>query len=545
VATSVRRSFAAVLGVEPSSDDSFVSLGGDSLSYVEMSIRLEQVLGTLPRDWHTRSIDDLTSQPAPPSTLARIDTTVVLRAVAIVLIVGSQHPSLGHHRRRPHAARHRRHEPRPVPSRTLRDGGERGPDRRAHACAGSVAVAAFSDEWRWPNALLVNGWLGTSGDPWGYWYIEALVQIVVPLAALLAVPAVRRLDRRAPFGVAVAAVVAGLVVRFDVVVDVDTAWTMSRPHEVFWIFAVGWAAGRATTTPQRLLVSALALAGLPRLLRRGGPRSWSWRSGSCSRCGCPPAAATSPSGGRGWLAGASLYTYLTHYQVYPPLLRQHGPLAAVVGSLVVGIVVWLVARRAVPAGSERSAGLRRRVAVLRRNFVAGLGTIAGCPVTSSWPQSSRPSRSSSCGGGCARWTSESSDGGPTASVRRWTTRPGRRSPERCDRGPQAAAPAGGCCGHRRRRRPRVHEPRRPRTVHRTSPARSPASPGSSAPPSVRSSPRSPSSSARPAGVSPPWSGGGGSTTSPVPVRGLRWWWRPSWRRSQPCGRPRPPDERLG
>ena len=356
-ATSVRRSFVAVLGVEPSSDDSFVSLGGDSLSYVEMSIRLEQVLGPLPPDWHRRSIDDLTSRPARPGLLGRVDTTVVLRAVAIVLIVGS-HARLwgitgGAHTLLAIAgmnlARFRPDPPAMVAS-------------VARIAIPSMcwigAVAAVSDEWRWPHVLLVNGWLGSSGDPWGYWYIEAIVQIVVPLAALLSVPAVRRLDGRAPFAVAVAAVVAGLVVRFDVVVDVDTAWTMSRPHEVFWIFAVGWAAGRATTTPQRLLVSALALAGLPGFFG-GASQELVVAVGIMLAVWVPALPLPRAVGwAAGWLAGASLYTYLTHYQVYPPLLRLHGPLTAVVGSLLVGMAVWLVARRAVPAG-ERA--LRRAV----------------------------------------------------------------------------------------------------------------------------------------------------------------------------------------
>jgi hypothetical protein len=295
--------------------------------------------------------------PARPGLLGRVDTTVVLRAVAIVLIVGS-HARLwgitgGAHTLLAIAGMNLARF-RPDPTAMVAS--------VARIAIPSVcwigAVAAVSDEWRWPNALLVNGWLGTSGDPWGYWYIEAIVQIVVPLAALLSVPAVRRLDGRAPFATAVAAVVAGLVVRFDVVVDVDTAWTMSRPHEVFWIFAVGWAAGRATTTPQRLLVSALALAGLPGFF--GGASQELVVAVGIMLAVWVPALSLPRAVGRaaGWLAGASLYTYLTHYQVYPPLLRQHGPLAAVVGSLVVGVVVWLVARRAVPPG-ERA--LRRAV----------------------------------------------------------------------------------------------------------------------------------------------------------------------------------------
>jgi hypothetical protein len=44
--------FAEVLDRPVTPDDTFVGLGGDSLSYVEASLRLEQALGALPPDWH-------------------------------------------------------------------------------------------------------------------------------------------------------------------------------------------------------------------------------------------------------------------------------------------------------------------------------------------------------------------------------------------------------------------------------------------------------------------------------------------------------------
>jgi hypothetical protein len=73
-------------------EDTFVSLGGDSLSYVEVSVRLEDALGEVPADWHQTPIRDLV--PAPTRTLrsraaCAVDTSIALRAVAIVLVVGS------------------------------------------------------------------------------------------------------------------------------------------------------------------------------------------------------------------------------------------------------------------------------------------------------------------------------------------------------------------------------------------------------------------------------------------------------------------------
>ncbi|MDQ3107185.1 MAG: non-ribosomal peptide synthetase, partial [Actinomycetota bacterium] len=58
----VRRIFGRVLAASPSdiaSDASFVDLGGDSLSYVEASVRLEELLGTLPHDWTSQSVAEL------------------------------------------------------------------------------------------------------------------------------------------------------------------------------------------------------------------------------------------------------------------------------------------------------------------------------------------------------------------------------------------------------------------------------------------------------------------------------------------------------
>ncbi|HEX8768788.1 MAG TPA: non-ribosomal peptide synthetase, partial [Jatrophihabitans sp.] len=119
---AIRAAYAGVLGyhrVEP--DASFVDLGGDSLSFVEMAVRLEKLLGRLPLDWPQLSIRELAAgcdrgnpgvdQPSdrraepdrqpPPRTpglpawrarrrrrwVADLDTSLVLRALAILMVV--------------------------------------------------------------------------------------------------------------------------------------------------------------------------------------------------------------------------------------------------------------------------------------------------------------------------------------------------------------------------------------------------------------------------------------------------------------------------
>jgi hypothetical protein len=61
------------------------------------------------------------------------------------------------------------------------------------------------------------------------------------------------------------------------------------------------------------------------------------------------------------IASASLYIYLTHWQVFPPIARAHGPAVAVIGASLVGVVVWCVARRVIDR-SERALRAARPTA---------------------------------------------------------------------------------------------------------------------------------------------------------------------------------------
>ena len=73
--------------------DTFVSLGGDSLSFVETSQRLERQVGALPTDWHLLTVAELEagarSRRRPRGRIRWMETSVVLRAVAIVLVCGN------------------------------------------------------------------------------------------------------------------------------------------------------------------------------------------------------------------------------------------------------------------------------------------------------------------------------------------------------------------------------------------------------------------------------------------------------------------------
>jgi hypothetical protein len=196
----LRELFADVLQIDAagiSPDASFVDLGGNSLSYVTMSVRLERALGRLPADWQRRPLRELEAMPKParrwwPWWGAMLETSVALRAVAILLIVGS-HAGLfemwgGAHLLLGVAGYNfGRFCLTPVPRtdrvRHLRNtiGWMGGP-----AVAWIAIALMLTDDYRPTNLLLANKFLGphdsmTAGR---LWFVEVLVWILVALAVL-------------------------------------------------------------------------------------------------------------------------------------------------------------------------------------------------------------------------------------------------------------------------------------------------------------------------------------------------------------------------
>lgn len=139
-------------------------------------------------------------------------------------------------------------------------------------------------------------------------------------------------------------VAAGLAVRFDLLGLASSSHRISRPQDVLWLFALGWVVAQATTPRQRLVATALAAASLPgffgdthrEMIVAAGLLLVLWVPTLPLPRRSTPIVAT--------VAGASLYIYLTHWQVYPAMLR-HGPGVAAITSILVGILVWHVARR--------------------------------------------------------------------------------------------------------------------------------------------------------------------------------------------------------
>jgi len=365
-ASPVASLYEEVLGRPVTPEDTFVGLGGDSLSYVEVSLRLEDLLGHLPGDWHELPVAEVEALTAPARRrrlVHQVETGVVVRAVAITLVVGTHAGAFrvqggAHVLLALAGANFARFQ--------LRSGAIGRSILRLAVPSMLVigALALLTGRYDIDNVLLLHSYVGPApwDARWRFWFVEALVQILVVLALVLWVPAVRRAERAAPFLVPLGLLAASLLMRFDVVAGGEATRRDARPHTVLWLFALGWLSHRADTTPRRLLVSGAVLATVPGFF--GQPaREAVVAAGLLLLLWVPtlpvPRRLIRPLGA---VAGASLYTYLTHWHVYPALLdRGVPPVAAVAASLAVGYGAWVLAQRAIAAVEGRWQSVRPAV----------------------------------------------------------------------------------------------------------------------------------------------------------------------------------------
>lgn len=346
-AADIRRIFKEALDCPSvADDDTFVSLEGDSLSYVAVSVRLEHALGQLPPDWHLMPVQELERRRMPRRRrlLSFLETSIVLRAAAIVCIVAT-HVELitfqiahllfavaGYNFARFQLADGR------VPRlrRQLR-----GLARIVVPSMAFIAVAyLLTDDYTIANIFLLNAMLGPQEltTQWHFWFVEMLVYVLLAMTALMAAPWADRCERRAPFAFALGLVAIALLSRYDIV---DPG--LPKPAPVLWLFALGWAVARARTGLQRWTVSIITLLTLPGFFGNT-MREAAVAAGILLLMWVP--ALPVPAVLRrviGWLAAASLYIYLTHWLVYPVLLPLN-PLLAVAGSLVLGVGYWALCR---------------------------------------------------------------------------------------------------------------------------------------------------------------------------------------------------------
>ncbi len=376
-AENIRALYATILDRSDASlDDSFVALRGDSLDYVEVSVRLEQMLGALPQDWPTRSPRELAANDteAVPARSKRwvavMETPLVLRAVAIVLITAT-HANLMNIQGGAHLLlgilgfNLARFQFADVPRRSrLRNLAHSAGQIFAPAVLWIGAVALLGGAYEPSTVFMLNGVLG-DGDRWSvqwqYWFLEAVLWTILGLVALFAIPLIDRLERRYPFVFAGSLVVLALTLRVLVAGGIQAGPTerYSLPV-VLWLIALGWLIARSTDLRRRLVSATVIVLTIPGFfgdpLREGivlvGLLVLLWLPAIAVPRILVPAL--------GIVASASLFIYLVHWQVYPAL-EDEFPLLATLASFAVGILAWRGYSAASSWTSSRVAAVGRRI----------------------------------------------------------------------------------------------------------------------------------------------------------------------------------------
>ncbi|WP_343562713.1 AMP-binding protein [Kiloniella sp. b19] len=268
-------------------DDSFVSLGGDSLRFVELSIALEKLLGTLPDKWEEQSITALGNTRAGSKSYLTIGTDLLIRAISILLVV----------------VHHATHWPIPGGAAAMTvliglglarfhwDAVVNGnPGRLLNGIPlvlfpYSLVLMGYTigyEQFPWASALLVGNLglvhpLDREMLPFLYWFVELYVQSVLLIYLLLCISSVRDYAKNNSFEFALALIGLGLLLRFGLAEtwDFSGRQIFTLPWN-FYLVGFGWAICFAKTTRQKLTLLVLGLIAFPAAAYFGGNMTPGW-----------------------------------------------------------------------------------------------------------------------------------------------------------------------------------------------------------------------------------------------------------------------------
>lgn len=249
--------------------DSFLSLGGDSLRFVELSLGLEQALGPLPEGWERMTIGALAAREPQKATMPRVGIDIPLRIAAILLVVlhhemlwpipgGSALMlvlvgfSLARFQRETFATGDRAALLRPLMTVLLPYAG---------------ILVGYSIAWGkipWASVLLLgNAGFADPEDhtmlPYLYWFVELFTQVLLLFAGLSFLPRARSAVARNAFGAGLCMLTLAIAARFLLPPFIEIG--NRQIFTLYWnlhLVAFGWCACLAPTRQSRILLAGLA-----------------------------------------------------------------------------------------------------------------------------------------------------------------------------------------------------------------------------------------------------------------------------------------------
>ncbi|MEJ7798961.1 MAG: hypothetical protein WKF60_00480, partial [Ilumatobacter sp.] len=175
-----------------------------------------------------------------------------------------------------------------------------------------------------------------------FWFIEVFVHLVILATLLLAIPAVRRTERRFAYLAPLALLGGTLLLRMEWAQAGDWYNLRFRTHGVAWFFVLGWLIRQSRSWWQQAATTVLCLAIVPGFFRIDR-RDWLIAIALIGlvwmRHAPFPKRLIRPAG---VLAAASMWIYLTHFTFWPVLDRVLIREVAYVLTIAAGVGVWLL-----------------------------------------------------------------------------------------------------------------------------------------------------------------------------------------------------------
>ncbi|WP_114294216.1 AMP-binding protein [Pseudosulfitobacter sp. DSM 107133] len=336
-------------------EDTFESLGGDSLHYIQFSLSFEKRFGQLPADWETMSAAALQSHVgANRKTIwRRLESVTFTRAFFIVCIVALHTDAFVYSPNWGAAyflvllagysvARFQLPE-------IIRSGS-------VATLVGTIKYVAIptvlmvallqvaTQRFEILPLLLISNHLDPANlKGFLFYFVEFYIQLLVFAAVLFSIPPVRAAFRLRPMISALA------LLAFVVVLDrsIEAVWNGDynfhrTPWHYGWAFALGIVLASANDRRGRFV--ALAVSILAVWVAWGFTSAAYYVGGGCAivlfvRAFIVPAPVKTIVGE---IAGASLFIYLSHYQMISVVTKVFGenkPWLTLISSLIVGVVL--------------------------------------------------------------------------------------------------------------------------------------------------------------------------------------------------------------
>jgi acyl-CoA synthetase (AMP-forming)/AMP-acid ligase II len=354
--------------------DTFESLGGDSLHYIQFSLAYESRFGQMPDDWEKLTVAQLQAHAnaSDTSSWRRLETVTLTRAFFMVCIVALHTEAFVYSPNWGAAyflvmlagysvARFQLPE-------ILRSGSTRtlwGTVR--YVAIPTILMGVFLElvtrKFELPSLLLVSNYV----DPntirgYTFYFVEFYIQILILAALLFSFAPVRRAFAARPMVSAVIFFLAAAALDYVIELYWTGDYNYDRtPWHYGWCFALGMVLAQARDLPSRLFALALSLVTVFAY--------WHFTSAAFYVAGGVAAVLfirtlIVPAPVKvliAEIAGASMFMYLTHYQMISlvdKVFGQHMPWLALILSIITGII-----GAHIYAWAERTVLKPRRAAV--------------------------------------------------------------------------------------------------------------------------------------------------------------------------------------